>query len=322
MKKDTLYAIGEALIDFIPDKKGCSFSDITAFSPNIGGAPANVCGAFSKLGGKSQMITQLGDDPFGHKIAEELASSGVGTDFCFFTGSARTCLAFVSLEADGNRTFSFYRDPSADMLLEKEKIQKDWFQNAYALHFCSVALTPSPMREAHRAAIEYAQAAGSIISFDPNLRFMLWKDKEALRQTVFDFLPMADIVKISDEELEWLTGLSDEDAALQKIFCGNVSLVLYTCGKRGAYGVTRDGRKIFSPGIYADAIDTTGAGDAFSGSFLYKLYADSVAKEQLQQLTDAKIQEYLDFSNRFCSVSVSRKGAIASYPTAEEMKIY
>ena len=118
MKKDTLIAIGEALIDFIPDKTGCDFENVTSFSPKTGGAPANVCGAFSVLGGKSKIITQLGDDPFGRKIEKELKSFGIDTSFISFTDKANTALAFVSLENDGNRTFSFYRNPSADVLFD------------------------------------------------------------------------------------------------------------------------------------------------------------------------------------------------------------
>ena len=149
MQHDTIYAIGEALIDFIPQESGCDFSQVTAFSPALGGAPVNVCGAVAKLGGRSQMITQVGDDPFGHKILREMGEAGIGTAHVFVTQEANTCLAFVSLAADGNRTFSFYRNPSADMLLTPERIHPEWFQDAYALHFCSVSLGDTPMKEAH-----------------------------------------------------------------------------------------------------------------------------------------------------------------------------
>ena len=163
MAHDTLYAIGEALIDMIPSKTGCSFAEVPSFSPRVGGAPANVCGAYARLGGDSALLTQLGDDPFGHKIIDELAACGIDTSHICLTDKANTALAFVSLEADGNRTFSFYRKPSADLLYAPEQVDTSLFANAYALHFCSVALVESPMREAHKIAIAAARSAGTII---------------------------------------------------------------------------------------------------------------------------------------------------------------
>ena len=235
MAHDTLYAIGEALIDMIPSKTGCSFAEVPSFSPRVGGAPANVCGAYARLGGDSSLLTQLGDDPFGHKIIDELAACGIDTSHICLTDKANTALAFVSLEADGNRTFSFYRKPSADLLYAPEQVDTSLFANAYALHFCSVALVESPMREAHKTAIAAARSAGTIIDFDPNLRFPLWPDRDALRRTVLEFLPLADVVKISDEELEFLTGTADIEAALPQLFVGDVQLVVYTCGSSGAH---------------------------------------------------------------------------------------
>ena len=220
MAHDTLYAIGEALIDMIPSKTGCSFAEVPSFSPRVGGAPANVCGAYARLGGDSALLTQLGDDPFGHKIIDELAACGIDTSHICLTDKANTALAFVSLEADGNRTFSFYRKPSADLLYAPEQVDTSLFANAYALHFCSVALVESPMREAHKTAIAAARSAGTIIDFDTNLRFPLWPDRDALRRTVLEFLPLADVVKISDEELEFLTDTSDIEAALPSLSVG------------------------------------------------------------------------------------------------------
>lgn len=316
MNRQVLYAIGETLIDFIPQERGCRFDEVTAFAPALGGAPANVCGAFSKLGGQSRMITQLGDDPFGHKIARELAENGIGTEHVFFTKEANTCLAFVSLGADGGRTFSFYRNPSADMLLERGKIHKEWFQDAYALHFCSVALGDTPMKEAHEAAIQYAREAGALISFDPNLRFPLWPDRELLYKRVWEFIPQADMIKISDEELEFLTGSTQIESVLEKLLLGRVRLVLFTCGSEGAYAFTRTARA-HAKAQKVEAIDTTGAGDAFAGAMLYLMYRDHVTDPGT--LNSVKLQEYLEFANRYCAKSVQKKGAIASYPSAEEM---
>lgn len=318
MKKDTLYSIGEALIDFIPDKKGCEFDEVTGFSPALGGAPANVCGAFSKLGGKSEMITQLGNDPFGHKILKELKANGIGTEHITLSDKANTCLAFVSLAKDGNRTFSFYRNPSADMLYESENLNKSWFENAFALHFCSVSLVDSPMKLAHEKAIEYAKANNALISFDPNLRFALWKDKEKLRNVIWDFIPKCDIIKISDEEVKFICGTDDTEKATQLLFDKGVKLILFTCGKDGAYAYTKKVRA-FAKSKKVSAVDTTGAGDAFSGSFLYSLYKDGINTYSIEALDKTTLEKYLEFSNNYCGMSVTKKGAIPSYPTLNEI---
>ena len=189
MSDRILFSIGEALIDMIPSRVGCSFDEVPAFSPRVGGAPANVCAAVARLGGRSALLSQLGDDPFGHKIARALAGCGVELSHLEFTSKANTALAFVSLAENGQRTFSFCRKPSADLLYAPEQIDPGWFSQAFALHFCSVSLVDSPMRYAHLAAITATREAGAILSFDPNLRFPLWPDREQLRQTVWQFLP-------------------------------------------------------------------------------------------------------------------------------------
>lgn len=319
MDNRKLYAIGEALIDWIPQQSGCPIKEVETFRPAVGGAPANVCGAFTRLGGRSAMITQLGKDPFGDKIADEFERYGIGTEHVARTDEANTSLAFVALEKDGNREFSFYRKPGADMLLAPECIEKDWFSDAFALHFCSVDLGDFPMKEAHRRAIQYAREAGAVICFDPNLRFPLWSSREALRDTVLEFMPMADIIKISDEELEFITGRTTIEEASELLFSGSTKLVVYTKGSDGAEAYTRTA-KGFDAGCRVKAVDTTGAGDGFIGSFLYQLYADSVAAEQLEGLTAETLSGYLHFSNVFCAKSVQKQGAIASYPTMEEMR--
>lgn len=317
MKK--LVAIGEALIDFIPTEKGCSLGEVDTFHPVTGGAPANVCGAYTKLGGTSEMITQLGNDAFGDKIEKDLKGFGIQTEHIIRTDEANTCLAFVSLMEDGNREFSFYRKPSADMLLQKQDINEKWFENSFALHFCSVSLGEYPMKYAHKTAIEYAKKAGSIISFDPNIRLPLWNDHKALKNTVLEFLPYADILKISDEELEFITGYQTIEQAKEILFQGNVKVVIFTKGAEGAEVYTNH-MKATSEGKKVKALDTTGAGDAFIGSFLYQLSADGMTAETLSDLSEQKAVEYMNFSNAYCAYSVQGKGAIASYATMEDMK--
>ena len=321
MARDMLIAIGEALIDFIPDKTGCDFSEVTSFAPKVGGAPANVCGAYAKLGGRTRMLTQLGDDPFGHKIYDELTACGIDMGCVSMTDKANTALAFVSLGSDGSRTFSFYRKPSADMLYPPENIRQEYFEGAYALHFCSVSLGDFPMKEAHRKAITAARESGALISFDPNLRFPLWESREALIRTVREFIPLADIVKISDEELAAITDEDDIEKALPKLFTGNVKMVIYTCGSKGAYAFTEKERA-FAESEKVRAFDTTGAGDGFIGSFLWSMHRLGITAGTLSDMSREQLAGCLEYSNKFCAVSIQKPGAIASYPTAEEMDAY
>ncbi len=313
MENKRLVAIGEALIDFIPNKTGCDFDEITEFAPKVGGAPANVCGAFSRLGGTSAIITQLGNDPFGKKILHEFEFYGIDTSFVSLTDKANTALAFVNLEKDGNRSFSFYRKPSSDMLLDPNQIKEEWFREIYALQFCSVSLGDFPMKDAHYKAIEFARKNHAIISFDPNLRFPLWNDLNKLKDRVNEFIPMCDILKISDEELEFITGEKDIQSAVPSLLDNGVKLVLFTCGSKGAYAFTRN-YMAFSPSISVKAVDTTGAGDGFIGSFLWMLKEKNVILDNLSEIDKSTLIECLKFSNKFCALSVQKEGAIASYP--------
>lgn len=310
--RNTLFAIGEALIDFIPSETGCDFSEIGAFSPKIGGAPANVLGAFSKLGGKTQLITQLGDDPFGHKIAAALKKFNIGLEYLRFTKYANTALAFVSLEKDGKRTFSFYRNPSADMLYGGENLDAASFSDCFALHFCSVSLGNFPMKGAHKKAINLAKQSGAAVSFDPNIRLPLWSDTGALKKALEEFLPMADIIKVSDEETEFITGTKDIEEGCKKLL-KTAKLVICTCGENGCYAFTENAQA-FAPSEKVKACDTTGAGDAFIGSFLYSLHRNGCDKAKLHLLTDDKLREFLKASSAYCGKSVQKYGAIESYP--------
>lgn len=317
MKK--IIAIGEALIDFIPMQTGCEISQVEAFSPKCGGAPCNAVSAAAKLGGKSMMITQLGKDGFGDKIIGCLKEAGVDVSAVFRTDKANTALAFVSLKADGNRDFSFYRSPSADMLLDSESIREEWFHDAGIFHFGSVALIPSPMKDAHRRAIEIAKKNNLLVSFDPNIRFPLWQDTELLKATVLDFLEYADIVKISDEELEFITGFGDIKSAADYLFekYEGLKAVLYSMGKDGAMLVTRK-FDIAAKKYDVKAVDTTGAGDCITGSFLYRLAGADFTPGDFENADSEFLQSVLDFANACSSLSVTKNGAIASYPDLEE----
>lgn len=312
--KDTLYAIGESLIDFIPDKTGCDFFAIKNFSPKIGGAPTNVLGAFSKLGGKTELLTQLGNDLFGKKITKELKYYNIGTKYLTYTDEANTALAFVSLKKDGNREFSFYRNPSADMLYNVNNLKEEYFKNCYALHFCSVSLGDFPMKDAHLKAIEYAKNNEAIISFDPNIRLPLWKNHQQLKEVVNEFMNYANVIKVSDEEIAFITGYNDIEKGCQEIL-KKCDIVLCTCGSKGTYGFTKK-ESVFVETIKVKAIDTTGAGDAFVGAFLYILYNNKVDKNNLSDITKEMLESFIASANNYATKSVTKNGAIESYPNS------
>ena len=316
MKK--VIAIGEALIDFIPHEKGRALNDVENFLRVPGGAPLNVAAAVAKLGGKSQMLTKLGQDGFGDAILNEVKPLGVDVSRISRTKEANTALAFVSLREDGERDFSFYRNPSADMLLSAEEICSEDFNERDILHFCSVSLIDAPIKEAHRRAIEIAKEKGCLISFDPNVRLPLWKQPEDCRKAILEFLPLSNIVKISDEELEFITGIKDEKEALDSLLTGDVKVIIYTKGTNGAEFITKE-RVIFSPSFKVSAQDTTGAGDSFIGSLLYQVAEGEYSLEQLVDLSEEKVQEILTFSNATAALTVCKKGAIGALPLKEEV---
>lgn len=316
MKK--VISIGEALIDFIPHEKGVALMNVNNFSKVAGGAPLNVAAAVSKLGGKSQMITKLGVDGFGDHILDEVRSLGVDVSKVLRTKEANTALAFVSLKDDGERDFSFYRNPSADMLLNESEIEEEIFKEGGILHFCSVSLIDAPIKGTHKKAIEFAKKNNCLISFDPNVRLPLWETKESCREAILEFLPFANIVKISDEELEFITGIADESKALEFLLQGDVEVVIYTKGTEGAEFITKE-RKIFSPSFKVQAQDTTGAGDSFIGSFLYQVAEGDNTLESLVNLPKENIKEMLSFSNATAALTVCKKGAIGALPTKEEV---
>jgi len=312
-----IYSIGEALIDFIPSVTDSDLKDVPSFKRVMGGAPANVAMTVSKLGGNSHFISKLGRDAFGDHITEQLEQYGVDTTYLLKTDEANTGLAFVSLKKDGQRDFSFYRKPSADMLLSDKEVTDIPFKTGDLLHFCSVDLIEAPVKYAHKQVIEDAIRKGAIISFDPNVRLPLWPDETSCQEAIQSFLPLADIVKVSDEELAFITGIEDEHNALQSLFKDRVKLVIYTKGKDGAVLLTKD-FNVSHHGFKVEAIDTTGAGDAFIGSFLYQL----ATEESLSHVTKEAALDMLTFSNAFAALTTTKHGAVESLPTIEATKTF
>lgn len=312
-----VFAIGEALIDFIPKEKGIPLSEVSSFEKAPGGAPANVASTVAKLGGSSSFIGKLGVDAFGDFLVQTLKAVNVDVEHVLRTEEANTALAFVSLKSDGNRDFMFYRNPSADMLLSEGEIEADWFQKEDLLHFGSVDLIEAPVKYAHLKAIKSIKEKGGIVSFDPNVRLFLWESKEECRKTILDFIPMSDILKISDEELEFITNIADKEKAIQSLFVGDVKLIILTKGPLGAelytkeFTVSVEGKKV-------EVVDTTGAGDAFIGAFLFKVSMENL---DINSLNVEKARELLLFSNAVGAITTTRKGAISSLPELHEVMI-
>ncbi|WP_210126259.1 carbohydrate kinase [Staphylococcus sp. GDY8P85P] len=312
-----LYGIGEALIDFIPNVKNSELKDVEQFSRQVGGAPANVVSVARKMGASTEMVTQLGNDAFGDIIVETLSNLGVGTQFIRRTDVANTALAFVSLKEDGQRDFSFYRKPSADMLYKADYLDEISINPNDILHFCSVDLVESDMKEAHQAMIDKFKSANGTIVFDPNVRLPLWYSAEACKETIQAFIPKANIIKVSDEELEFITGEADEESAIQSLFQGSVVAVIYTQGPNGASIILKDGTKIYHEGFKVKAVDTTGAGDAFIGAAISRiLLSDEV---NMTKLLKEEGQAILQFSNFVAAKVTTKYGAIESIPTLEEV---
>lgn len=306
-------AIGEALIDFIPAQRDCALKEVESFTRVCGGAPTNVAAVVAKLQGNARLLTQVGNDAFGDYIVDTIQACGVKTDGVCRTDAANTALAFVSLKADGNRDFSFYRKPSADLLLQPKQIQPIWLEETGILHFCSVSLVESPMKETHKAVLKLAKKNHAIISFDPNIRLPLWPSAEACQETVREFLPDADLVKLSDEECFFVTGKHSILDAADWLFEQGCKMVLYSMGKEGAMILTPHfSSHAENPEVRVK--DTTGAGDAIIGAYLYCLAKNHITVSQLADCLPEQVQEWLTFAVYYANYSITKSGAIASYP--------
>lgn len=309
-----IFCIGETLIDFIPEQKNKSLKEVTSFERVAGGAPMNVAIAVAKYGCPSFMLTKIANDAFGEHIMDVLTESGVNTDYCLRSDEGETGLAFVSVDQNGERSFNFYRENAADLLFSPEEIQAEWFQEGDFLHFCSVDLVDCPMKQSHKKVIEEISRKDGIISFDPNVRLPLWPDGESLRQTIHEFLSLAHIVKVSDDELSFITKIEDEKEAIQSLFVGNVKVVIFTKGSKGAAIYLKDGDVFEDEGFKVTVADTTGAGDAFVGGVLSELSLLDITVKNLCQKITENHERILTFANASGALTATVKGAIHAAP--------
>ncbi|MCU6603129.1 carbohydrate kinase [Peribacillus frigoritolerans] len=312
MKK--VFCIGETLIDFIPIQKEKSLKEVTGFERVAGGAPMNVAIAIAKYGGNSVMLTKIANDNFGDYLEDVLRGNDVDTSYIIRSYEGETGLAFVSVDNFGERSFNFYRKNAADLLLSPDEVKSEWFNQGDLLHFCSVDLVESPMKQTHIKVIDRFNKIGGIVSFDPNVRLPLWPDEESCRSTILNFLPLADIVKVSDEELYFITNIHTEKEAIESLFVGNVKVVVYTKGSDGANIYLKNGEVYEDKGFKVIVSDTTGAGDAFIGGFLSELVSLEVTNENLCERVSENHQRLLTFANASGALTASVKGAIQEAP--------
>jgi fructokinase len=307
-----LIAMGELLVDLI-QTDGIKSSEGPVYQAHAGGAPANVAYCVAKLGGKSLMLSKVGMDPFGDFLLRELEKGAVDTSHILRSESLKTSLALVALGANGEREFQFYRDHAADLDFDAADLDPSVFRQHDFFHFGSVNLLTPQSQAAHLEAIRLSRKAGMTVSFDPNLRYNLWDDRLRLIKTVREFVSMADIIKLSETELSALTGNIDEKAAVKKLFSGFVKLIIVTKGHKGV-SLYSNTSHVDVEAAKVTAVDTTGAGDAFMGAFIFRMMQKpTLSLQVLEYLPD------LIFACKVAGYVVQRHGAISAMPTLTDL---
>lgn len=315
MKKFDVVALGELLIDFT--ENGTSTQGNPVLEANPGGAPCNVLAMLNKLGKKTAFIGKVGNDTFGRQLAEEVQQSGTDTTNLIFDDTVHTTLAFVHTFPDGEREFSFYRNPGADMMLKKEEVMEDIIKEAKIFHFGTLSSTHEGVREATRYAIDIAKESGALISFDPNLREPLWDSLEDARKEIKYGLSKCDILKISDNELEFMTGTNDYSKGVEILREQyDIKIIFVTLGKDGSRAYYKDLTAEQPTFTQIKAIEKTGAGDTFEGCALNYLL-----EHDIDSLTKNDLSDLLVFANAGASLITTRKGALKVMPEKSEIEI-
>ncbi|MGN0609614.1 MAG: PfkB family carbohydrate kinase [Oscillospiraceae bacterium] len=312
MKKFDVVALGELLIDFT--ENGISSQGNPIFEANPGGAPCNVLAMLQKLGKETAFIGKVGNDIFGRQLTEVVKAVGIDVTNLVTDSKAPTTLAFVHTLAGGDREFSFIRDPGADMMLKKSEINADIIKSAKIFHFGTLSSTHEGVREATRYAVDIAKESGALISFDPNLRPPLWNSLEDAKREIEYGLEKCDILKISDNEIEFMTGSTDYDKAVRGLMEKyHIKLAFATLGKNGSRAYYGD-IKVECGVFKVDTIETTGAGDTFCGSAL-----NYVLEHDINSLTENDLRELLTFANASAAIITTRRGALKVMPEKEEI---
>lgn len=313
-KKIDVVALGELLIDFT--ESGISNQGNQLLEINPGGAPCNVLSMLSNLGKSTAFIGKVGDDFFGKHLKQAVEQVGIDTSNLVIDEETHTTLAFVHTMEDGDREFSFYRNPGADMMLRKEEVKEDLIQQSRMFHFGTLSSTHELAREATRYALSVAEEAGLLISFDPNLRPPLWDTEEHAKEEIAYGMEHCDILKISDNEIEFMTGTDDYDKAVEILKEKyDIPLILLTLGKEGSRAYYHDMVVTCEPFLQENTIETTGAGDTFCASVL-----NYVLEHGIEHLTENQLKEMLIFANAGASIITTKKGALSVMPKKEEVE--
>ena len=313
---DKLYdvtAIGELLIDFTMNGQSCQGNDLFEACP--GGAPCNVLAMLNKLGRKTSFIGKVGEDQFGRLLKDTIEGLGIGTEGLIMDKEIRTTLAFVHTFPDGDREFSFYRKPGADMMLSEDEIDLDMIRKSRVFHFGTVSMTDEPARTATKKALKTAKEAGCLITFDPNLRPPLWGSLDDAKEQIEYGFQYCDVLKISDNEIQFVSGKEDYDEGiryLQEKY--QIPLIFLTMGKDGSRAYYKDMR-VERKGFAVKAIETTGAGDTFCGCAV-----NGVLTHGLDNLTEEILEDILTYANAGAALITMKKGAIRSMPEPEDIK--
>ena len=313
MKKFDVTALGELLVDFT--ENGISAQGNTLLEANPGGAPCNVLAMLKNLGKKTAFIGKIGNDALGKMLKKTVEDQGICIDNLVEDEEIHTTLAFVHSDKDGDRSFSFYRNPGADLMLQWEEINVDFLVNTKIFHFGTLSMTEEEIKNVTKKAVQKAKENGVLISFDPNFRPPLWKDMEDARQQMWYGIGQCDILKISDDEILFLTGTKDIDEGIARIReKSHAKLICATMGKNGSK-VYYKGNTVFGrPFLRKDTIETTGAGDTFMACVL-----NTVLEKGLEQLTQESLTEMLLFANAASSIITTRKGALKVMPQRQEI---
>ena len=311
-KKYDVIALGELLIDFTMN--GQSEQGNNMFEACPGGAPCNVLALLNKMGKKTAFIGKVGKDQFGTLLRDTITEAGIDASNLMVDENVNTTLAFVHTFPDGDREFSFYRNPGADMMLTADEVNPEVVKDTKVFHFGTLSMTHEGVREATKKAVETAKANGCLVSFDPNLRPPLWGSLDLAKEQMEYGFGKCDILKISDNEIQFVSGKEDYDegiAYLQETY--NIPLILLTMGKDGSRAYYK-GMRVDRPGFSVKAIETTGAGDTFCGSSLNYL-----VDHDFENLTEEQLGEMLTFANAAAALVTTKKGAIKAMPVKEEV---
>ena len=313
-RKYDVVALGELLIDFT--ENGLSGQGNPLLEANPGGAPCNVLAMLNRLGKKTAFIGKVGNDQFGKMLKEVVEESGTDVSGLAMDEQVHTTLAFVHTFPDGDREFSFYRNPGADMMLTKEEVDPEIIKNARIFHFGTLSSTHAGVREATRYAIDVAKENGLLVSFDPNLREPLWESLDQAKEEILYGMSKCDILKISDNEMEFMTGTTDYNKGVEMLreqF--DIPLICVTLGREGSRAFYKDMIVEAAPFVREDTIETTGAGDTFEACTL-----NYILEHGLEDLTEENLKEMLTFANAGASIITTRKGALKVMPEKAEIE--